>query len=110
VLRDPDVLAVAARTTAEARPHLDAVFPERWPAELEIETVEGRVLRASTQSPKGDPDHRLTPDEARDKFRGLAAAALDETSLDAVEAAVAGLETADTVDDLVAAVSGAGVR
>ena len=110
MLRDPDVLAVAARTTAEARPHLDAVFPERWPAELEIETVEGRVLRASTQSPKGDPDNRLTPDEARAKFRSLAGAALDEASLDAIEAAVARIESAENVDELVAAVSGAGVR
>jgi 2-methylcitrate dehydratase PrpD len=110
VLSDPDVLAVAARTTVEARPHLDVLFPERWPAELEIETVEGRVLRASTQSPKGDPDNRLTPDEARAKFRALAGAALDEASLDAVERAVAGIAEAENVDELVAALAGAGVR
>ncbi len=75
-LGDPDVLAIAERTEVEARPHLDAVFPERWPAELTIETVDGRTLTASTDEPKGDPGRPLTPDEARDKFRFLAGAAL----------------------------------
>ena len=111
-LGDPDVLRRrgahrgrgAARTSTR-------VFPERWPAELTIETVDGRTLRASTEPPKGDPDHPLTPDEARDKFRFLAGAAL----------AAAGARRgrgrrrdprgrADIVGDLVAAVVGAGVR
>jgi 2-methylcitrate dehydratase PrpD len=109
-LRDPDVLAVAERTEVEPRSHLDAVFPERWPAELTIETVDGRTLTASTDEPKGDPGHPLTPDEARDKFRFLAGAALPGPALVAVEEAVRTLEDAPGVGDLVSAVAGAGVR
>ncbi len=110
VRADADVLAVAARTTAEPRAHLDARFPEQWPAELEIETTDGRVLRASTDVPKGDPDNRLTPDEARAKFRSLASAALDEGALDATERAVAVLPAAASLDALVAAVGATAVR
>ncbi len=109
-LRDPDVLAIAERTEVEPRPQLDAVFPERWPAELTIETVDGRTLTASTDEPKGDPGHPLTPEEARDKFRFLAGAALPAPALEAVEEAVRTLEDAPGVGDLVSAVAGAGVR
>lgn len=109
-LRDPDVLAIAERTVVEPRAHLDAVFPERWPAELAIETTDGRTLTASTDEPKGDPGNPLTPEEARDKFRSLAGAALPAPALEAVEEAVRTLEDAPGVGDLVSAVVGAGVR
>ena len=58
-LSSPAVRAVAAKVVAEVRPDFDARFPALWPAEVEIETVDGRTLRMQTDFPKGDPQNRL---------------------------------------------------
>ena len=60
-----------------------------WPAEVEIETVDGRTLRMQTDFPKGDPQNRLSYEEMCAKFRSLASAALSDDELDAIERAVA---------------------
>ena len=57
-LSSPAVRAVAAKVVAEVRPDFDARFPALWPAEVEIETVDGRTLRMQTDFPKGDPQNR----------------------------------------------------
>ena len=87
-LSSPAVRAVASKVVAEVRPDFDARFPALWPAEVEIETVDGRTLRMQTDFPKGDPQNRLTPGEMSAKFRSLAGAVLSDGELDAVEGAV----------------------
>ena len=71
--------AVAAKVVAEVRPDFDERFPALWPAEVEIETVDGRTLRMQTDFPKGDPQNRLSYAEMCAKFRSLASAALSDT-------------------------------
>lgn len=108
-LSSPAVRAVAAKVIAEPRPDFDMRFPALWPAELEIETVDGRTLRMQTDFPKGDPQNRLSYAEVCAKFRSLASAVLSDGELDAVEGAVSTLEL-DGVGRLIAAVSAVGVR
>jgi 2-methylcitrate dehydratase PrpD len=108
-LSSPEVRAVAAKVTAEVRPDFDERFPALWPAEVEIETVDGRTLRLQTDFPKGDPQNRLSYPEMCAKFRSLAGSVLSDGELDAVERAVAALET-DGVGPVVASVSAVGVR
>jgi 2-methylcitrate dehydratase PrpD len=108
-LSSPAVRAVAAKVVAEVRPDFDARFPALWPAEVEIETVDGRTLRMQTDFPKGDPQNRLTPGEMSAKFRSLAGAVLSDGELDAVEGAVSALES-NGVGPLIASISAVGVR
>jgi 2-methylcitrate dehydratase PrpD len=108
-LSSPEVRAVAARVVAEARPDFDERFPAQWPAEVEIETVDGRTLRMHTDFPKGDPQNRLSYAEMCAKFRSLAGTVLSAGELDAVEGAVSALES-DGVGRLIASVSAVGVR
>jgi 2-methylcitrate dehydratase PrpD len=108
-LSSPAVRAVAAKVVAEVRPDFDARFPALWPAEVEIETVDGRTLRMQTDFPKGDPQNRLTPGEMSAKFRSLAGAVLSDGELDAVEGAVSALEN-NGVGPLIASISAVGVR
>ncbi len=108
-LSSPAVRAVAAKVVAEARPDFDARFPALWPAEVEIETVDGRTLRMQTDHPKGDPQNRLSYAEMCAKFRSLASPVFSDGELDAVEQAVATVETTG-IDPLIAAVSVAGLR
>ena len=88
-LSSPAVRAVAAKVVAEVRPDFDERFPAVWPAEVEIETVDGRTLRMQTDFPKGDPQNRLSYAEMCAKFRSLASSALSDDELDAIERAVA---------------------
>jgi 2-methylcitrate dehydratase PrpD len=108
-LSSPAVRAVAARVVAEVRPDFDARFPALWPAEVEIETVDGRTLRMQTDFPKGDPQNRLSGEAMSAKFRSLAGTVLSEGELDAVEGAVSALES-DGVGRLIASISAVGVR
>ena len=108
-LSSPAVRAVAAKVVAEVRPDFDARFPALWPSEVEIETVDGRTLRMQTDFPKGDPQNRLSYAEMCAKFRSLAATVMGEGELDAVEGAVAALES-DGVGPLIASISAVGVR
>ena len=108
-LSSPAVRAVASKVVAEVRPDFDARFPALWPAEVEIETVDGRTLRMQTDFPKGDPQNRLTPGEMSAKFRSLAGAVLSDGELDAVESAVSALES-NGVGPLIASISAVGVR
>ncbi len=105
-LSNADLRAVAARVSAVVRPDFDARFPEVWPCAMTIVTTDGRRLTAETDAPKGDPRNRLTPDEMRAKFRGLAAGVFDADGLAAIERAVERVED-DGVEPLVAAVGGA---
>ena len=91
--------------SAVVRPDFDARFPEVWPCAMTVVTTDGRRLSAETDTPKGDPRNRLTPDEMRAKFRGLAAGVFDADGLAAIERAVERVEE-DGVEPLVAAVGG----
>jgi len=108
-LSSPAVRAVAGKVVAEVRPDFDARFPALWPAEVEIETVDGRTLRMQTDFPKGDPENRLSPEAMSAKFRSLAGAVLSDGELDAVEGAVSAIET-NGMGPLIASISAVGVR
>jgi 2-methylcitrate dehydratase PrpD len=108
-LSSPAVRAVGAKVVAEVRPDFDARFPELWPAEVEIETIDGRTLRMQTDFPKGDPQNRLSAEAMSAKFRSLAGAVLSDGELDAVEGAVSAIEC-DGVGPLTAAISAVRVR
>ena len=108
-LSSPAVRAVAAKVVAEVRPDFDARFPAVWPAEVEIETVDGRTLRMQTDFPKGDPQNRLSYEEMCAKFRSLASAALADDELDAIERAVADLDSGGA-GPLISSISAVGVR
>ncbi len=104
-LDDPIIRAVAARVKGTARPDFDLRFPEVWPAEMTITLADGSTRTAYTDTPKGDPANRLTPDEAQAKFRGLAGVVFDGARLGAIENAVRRIEEGG-VSPLVLAVSG----
>ena len=71
VIADPAVAALMSRVECYRSPQLEAAFPTRWPAEVEIELRDGRVLRESVEFPKGDPENPLPPSELADKFVAL---------------------------------------
>jgi 2-methylcitrate dehydratase PrpD len=62
-LGDGVIRALAARCECHRDASLDAEYPARWPAEVEIRLRDGRVLRERVECALGDPE-RPVPREA----------------------------------------------
>ena len=71
VIASPEVAALMDRVECYRSDDLDAVFPERWPAEVVIELRDGGSVSRRVDYPKGDPENPLTLLELQAKFRDL---------------------------------------
>jgi 2-methylcitrate dehydratase PrpD len=105
-LRDPARLELMAKVSVVADADCDAIFPDQFPAVLTVTTHDGEQHVATAMSNRGGGDQPLTEAELLTKFRDNARRRLDETSIDAVEAAVAGLAGTGSVAELTAACAG----
>ena len=73
-LDDPDVRRLLERTTVERSPALEAAYPERWGARLEVEDGAGRTVAVARGNASGDPETPLHDDALDAKVVGLMAA------------------------------------
>ncbi|MBS0427100.1 MAG: MmgE/PrpD family protein [Proteobacteria bacterium] len=71
-LADPDVRAMIGRIHAVVDPEIDAAFPGRRAARVEIETHDGRRLSWLQPDRKGDPELPLSDEELEGKYLELA--------------------------------------
>ncbi|MFC2067444.1 MmgE/PrpD family protein [Chloroflexota bacterium] len=65
------VIELMAKVSCFQDPELERVFPERWPAKVEIVTKDGRRFSARIEYPKGDYINPLSWDELITKFNAL---------------------------------------
>lgn len=72
-LERDDVRALAARVAVSEDPAMTARFPADRPAAVEIETADGRVLRAERAFRRGDPEAPWTFPELVERFDAIAA-------------------------------------
>lgn len=100
-LDDAQLLTLMDRVECVADPGLDAHYPARWPAWAEIETRDGRRLRAEVPDPKGDPGNPLNPEERREKFDALCAVVYSDARRNALWAAAASLGEAGSLKTLI---------
>ncbi|HKY51731.1 MAG TPA: MmgE/PrpD family protein, partial [Candidatus Limnocylindria bacterium] len=68
-----------ARTTCFSDPSLDAEYPARWPAIVEIALRDGRVVRTRVDDALGEPRNPVDREALLGKFRSLAAGLVSET-------------------------------
>jgi 2-methylcitrate dehydratase PrpD len=71
-LADPAVRTLMDRITVEVEPRLDAGYPDKRAAEIEIELEDGRTLRHCVDNALGEPEWPLSAKEVEDKFFALA--------------------------------------
>jgi 2-methylcitrate dehydratase PrpD len=97
--RDPRVLGVRDRVEMVLDPEVDAAYPARWIGKVEVRTVDGRLLRARVDEPKGDPGNTLTRDELEEKAIRLAQyrEGASAAEMGSVIARIRGLEQAPIV-------------
>ena len=99
-LDDPRVIELMSRITVDVDPALDAGYPRRWAASVELETAGGKTHRARVDAPKGDPDNALSAEELEAKFRDLSRRVLDEESGEFLAARLASLTDLSRMSDL----------
>lgn len=97
--RDPRVRDLMDRVQCVRDPSLDADYPEKWPATVEIRLEDGRSYATRVDYPKGDPENPLTTLELEQKFHDLARRH-PERRRDAVVEAIQNLSSGRTLDDL----------
>ena len=67
-LHDPDVRSLLARTECVRDASLDAEYPKRWPAAVEVRLADGRVLRQRVEHALGEPENPLPRDALVERF------------------------------------------
>jgi 2-methylcitrate dehydratase PrpD len=78
-LEDSKIEEMAQRISLARDPGLGKLYPERWPAVVEVTTRAGQTHAARIDFPRGDPKNPMTREDLEAKFHNLATPALDET-------------------------------
>jgi len=71
-LWDHEVRSLMERIQVEVDPSLEKLYPEKWPAEVEIVRKEGQSLRERVDYPKGDPENPMSLEDMIEKYQDLA--------------------------------------
>ncbi len=98
----PRVRSLMERVICVSNDALEQEFPDKWPAEVEIVTRDGRSLRKHLEYPKGDPENPLSWDEIIEKFNSLASAVLDAERRAAIVHRVRAVDGEATIRPLMA--------
>jgi 2-methylcitrate dehydratase PrpD len=97
-LGDQRTRALMSRLTLELDPALDAQFPQRRAALVEIETVEGERHRHLQPTRKGDPEEPLTDAELDAKYFELASPVIGRQRAEALHEEIRSLERRRVVE------------
>jgi 2-methylcitrate dehydratase PrpD len=99
-LADKKIQDLMRKVEMEEDPELTALYPRKWPAEVEIHLRDGGILRSRCWDPKGDPENPLTEEEVREKFMELTEGILPESRAARICEMVMELERVDRVSRL----------
>lgn len=96
-LAEPAVRDLMGRIEVGVDPALDAGYPERRAARVEIDTNDGRTLVHAVDNAKGEPEWPLAPEDIEAKFMAFAAPRLGPDGAQALRRAVLDLDAIDDV-------------
>lgn len=99
--RDASVLRHCEKVQVAPDDALDATYPEKRPARVELRTVDGRSFSKLVDEPLGSATNQLTDDRLKEKFLGLALPVLGQDAANDVLGQVWALDDADSVNPLI---------
>lgn len=73
-MRDARLRDLMAKTDCFSSDDLDRDFPSRWPAQVQIELQDGRILQRTIEYALGEPENPMLREDLMDKFLDLASA------------------------------------
>ncbi|HXG52342.1 MAG TPA: MmgE/PrpD family protein [candidate division Zixibacteria bacterium] len=97
-IRDPQILALAAKVRYELDPSID--YPRHFSGHVRVVLDDGTVLEENQPHPRGGPEWPLPPEELQEKFRANARLALPESRAERIIAAVSSLEELSSIREL----------
>ncbi|MBI4630079.1 MAG: MmgE/PrpD family protein, partial [Candidatus Rokubacteria bacterium] len=97
-IRDPRVLALAARVTHTVDP--DSRYPDGFPGWVRVRLTDGRLLEARAPDGRGGALRPIEPEAIVAKFRANARRALPASGVEALEGAALGLDALPDVGSL----------
>jgi 2-methylcitrate dehydratase PrpD len=99
-LQNNDLAKLMTRIHIESDPALDALYPRKWPARVEIVTTDDTRLTGAVDVPKGDPENFPTDSEIIDKFKNLTQALISSEAANNIVSAVVRLEDVKDVSKI----------
>lgn len=99
-LHDPVLEELMSHCTVEIDPLLDAHYPDKWAAKLNVILRNGSVIHEQTDFPKGDPENKVSLDELHTKFRRLSSMLLPPSKIEAWLEQIMKVETFDNIHDM----------
>jgi len=70
-LYDPEVRSLMKRIHVVVDPVMEQLYPDKWSAQIEIITRDGRSFKEYVDTPKGDPENPMSMAEIVDKYKDL---------------------------------------
>ncbi|MDO8956770.1 MAG: MmgE/PrpD family protein [Deltaproteobacteria bacterium] len=92
LLWNKEMRRLMERTSVEVDPTMEKMYPEKWPAEVEIVTGDGKRLKERVDYPKGDPESPMSLAEVVEKYQELASIGAGEATVKLILDRVMSLE------------------
>ncbi len=99
-IKDPMLEALMSHCTVEIDPLIDAHYPQKWGAKLNVILRNGTVDHEQTDFPKGDPENKLTLEQLHTKFRRLSALLLPPSKIEVWLEQFMKVESFDNIADM----------
>src|SRR5690606_439852 len=100
-LGNPDIRALMKHITVEVDPELDAIFPRRRSARVDIETNDGQRYTRDQPDRKGDPELPLSDAELEEKYLELATPVIGASKAERLLRAIWALDEVENMEALV---------
>jgi 2-methylcitrate dehydratase PrpD len=100
-LSDSKIRNMMSRITIVQDPTLNLKYPETLASFVDIRLNNGETFSDSAIYPKGDPKHRMTSQEIKEKFRGLAANTFGSDEIERIIEAVEDLLKVADISEVV---------
>jgi 2-methylcitrate dehydratase PrpD len=79
-LLDPEVRSLMKRINVVVDPVIEQLYPDKWSAQIEVVTQDGRSFKEYVDTPKGDPENPMSRAEIIDKYKDLTKSIGEHTS------------------------------
>ncbi len=99
-LHDPVLVELMSHCTVEVDPLLDAHYPQKWAAKLNVILRNGTVDHEQTDYPKGDPENKVGLIALHTKFRRLSSLLLPPSKIEAWLESISNVEKLDNIADM----------
>lgn len=99
-LHDHTLEELMSHCTVEIDPLLDAHYPEKWAAKLNVILRDGTVDHEQTDFPRGDPENKVSLEELHTKFRRLSSMLLPPSKIEAWLEQISKVETFNDIADM----------